>query len=118
MNDPLFSYSFHLFGKDILYVLTLWKVIGYLSMFLFAGRWFVQLFASFRTKKPTFPTLFWIMSLVGSFGMLAYFMFGKTDSVGILSNLFPCGVAGYNLYLDIRHRSRLNHCNENVSKNA
>jgi hypothetical protein len=24
--------------------------------------------------------------------------------VGILSNLFPAGVAGYNLYLDLRHK--------------
>jgi lipid-A-disaccharide synthase-like uncharacterized protein len=29
---------------------------------------------------------------------------GKNDSVGILSNLFPAGVAGYNLYLDLRHK--------------
>jgi lipid-A-disaccharide synthase-like uncharacterized protein len=42
------------------------------------------------------------MSVTGSLLLLAYFVFGKTDSVGILSNLFPALIAGYNLYLDIR----------------
>ena len=46
------------------------------------------------------------MSITGSLLLLAYFTFGKNDSVGILSNLFPAGVAVYNLYLDLRHRRR------------
>ena len=33
--------------------------------------------------------------------------FGKNDSVGILSNLFPMSVAFYNLYLDFSHRKKL-----------
>jgi lipid-A-disaccharide synthase-like uncharacterized protein len=102
MNEPLFTCTFHLFGKEFLYVLTIWKIVGYASMGMFSARWLVQLYATFRMKKPTFPTIFWVMSLVGSLGMLAYFIFGKTDSVGILSNLFPCCVAGYNLFLDLR----------------
>jgi lipid-A-disaccharide synthase-like uncharacterized protein len=44
------------------------------------------------------------MSISGSLLLLSYFTFGKNDSVGILSNLFPAGVAIYNLVLDIRHR--------------
>jgi len=36
--------------------------------------------------------------------LLCYFIFGKNDSVGILSNLFPFTVALYNLYL--HHRIR------------
>jgi lipid-A-disaccharide synthase-like uncharacterized protein len=32
----------------------------------------------------------------------SYFICGKNDSVGILSNLIPAGVGGYNLYLDLR----------------
>jgi lipid-A-disaccharide synthase-like uncharacterized protein len=35
---------------------------------------------------------------------LSYFTFGKNDSVGILSNLFPACVAIYNLVLDLRHK--------------
>ncbi len=36
---------------------------------------------------------------------LAYFVFGKNDSVGILAYLFPSGIAAYNLFLDRQHRA-------------
>jgi lipid-A-disaccharide synthase-like uncharacterized protein len=118
MNDPLFSHTFSVFGKEVLLVITIWKIIGYTSTCMFAGRWVVQFWASARSRKPTFPTIFWIMSLVGNIGLLAYFIFGKTDSVGILSNLFPSFIAGYNLYLDIRHRGLIHNRDETVSKNT
>lgn len=82
--------------------LTPWKIIGYLGVCMFAGRWFVQLFASTRAQKPTFPRLFWTMSLIGSILTLSYFIWGKNDSVGVLSNLFPSFIACYNLFLDMR----------------
>jgi lipid-A-disaccharide synthase-like uncharacterized protein len=47
------------------------------------------------------------MSALGSVLLLAYFIFGKNDSVGILSNLFPLFVALYNLYLDFKHHRRV-----------
>jgi lipid-A-disaccharide synthase-like uncharacterized protein len=97
MNDVLVV----LFGVTI----TPWKLIGYTGVFLFAGRWFVQLWASRLARKPTMPSLFWYMSALGSVLLLGYFIFGKNDSVGILSNLFPLFVALYNLYLDRRHRA-------------
>jgi lipid-A-disaccharide synthase-like uncharacterized protein len=84
--------------------LTPWKLIGYLGVFLFAGRWLVQLAASKVQGKPVLPTLFWYMSVAGSVLLLCYFIFGKNDSVGVLSNLFPFLVAIYNLYLD--HKAR------------
>jgi lipid-A-disaccharide synthase-like uncharacterized protein len=86
------------------WIITPWKLLGYTGVLLFGGRWFVQLFASHMKKKPTFPRLFWYMSLSGSLCLLIYFTFGKNDSVGILSNLFPASVAAYNLVLDITHR--------------
>jgi lipid-A-disaccharide synthase-like uncharacterized protein len=86
------------------WVITPWKLIGYIGVLLFGGRWFVQLIASSMKNKPTFPQLFWYMSLSGSVCLLAYFTFGKNDSVGILSNLFPACVAGYNLFLNVTHR--------------
>jgi len=98
MNQVLLS----AFGLTI----TPWKLIGYLGVGLFAGRWFVQLYYSRKYKRPVVPTVFWIMSFSGSLLLLSYFVFGKNDSVGILSNLFPAGVAGYNLYLDVRHKRR------------
>ncbi len=50
------------------------------------------------------PTVFWLMSISGSLLLLSYFIFGKNDSVGILSNLFPATVACYNLALDLKNR--------------
>ncbi len=84
--------------------LNIGKIIGYIGVFLFAGRWVVQLAASHMSKKPVLPLLFWYMSISGSLLLLSYFIFGKNDSVGILSNLFPMFIAGYNLYLELAHR--------------
>jgi len=84
--------------------LNVGKLIGYTGVFLFSGRWFVQLAASHVSSKPVFPRAFWYMSLAGSLLVLFYFVFGKNDSVGILANLFPFLVAAYNLFLDHNHR--------------
>jgi len=86
--------------------ITPWKLVGYLGVALFAGRWFVQLAYSKMHRRPVLPTAFWIMSISGSLLLLVYFTFGKNDSVGILSNLFPAFIAGYNLFLDLTHRRR------------
>jgi lipid-A-disaccharide synthase-like uncharacterized protein len=98
MNDIIIV----LFGVTI----TPWKLIGYLGVALFAGRWVVQVLATRRHGKPVIPRVFWIMSVSGSVLLLSYFIFGKNDSVGVLSNLFPTGVAIYNLAMDIRARRR------------
>jgi lipid-A-disaccharide synthase-like uncharacterized protein len=85
-------------------VVTPWKLVGYFGVLLFSGRWVVQVVYSKVYKRPVLPTLFWYMSIIGSLALLSYFTFGKNDSVGILSNLFPAFVASYNLYLDLRRR--------------
>lgn len=85
-------------------VVTPWKLLGYLGVFLFAGRWFVQLFASRVKGRVVMPRMFWYMSISGSLLLLSYFVFGKNDSVGILSNAFPLFVALYNLYLDFKSK--------------
>ena len=94
------------FGFNLELVLTPWKLIGFIGVGLFAGRWVVQLHASRKAGKPELPRAFWYMSLAGSAMVLSYFIFGKNDAVGILSNLMPCAIAGYNLHLDIHHRRR------------
>ena len=86
--------------------LTPWKVVGYLGLVLFSGRWLIQLYSSRAQGRPTVPRMFWYMSVTGSLMMLGYFTFGKNDSIGILSNLFPMLIAGYNLYLDFRASGR------------
>ncbi len=85
--------------------ITGWKIVGYIGVLLFSGRWFVQLWASRKARKPVVPRIFWLMSMTGSLICLLYFIFGKNDSVGILAYLFPTTVAAYNLYLDILHKS-------------
>lgn len=87
-------------------VITLWKLIGYAGVTIFAGRWFVQLWASRRAGRPVMTRLFWLMSLTGSVLLLSYFTFGKNDSVGIIANLFPAFIAIYNIILDSRYRKR------------
>jgi lipid-A-disaccharide synthase-like uncharacterized protein len=83
-------------------VITPWKLVGYLGVALFAGRWVVQVLAARRHGRPVIPRTFWAMSILGSALLLSYFIWGKNDSVGVLSNLFPMAVALYNLMLDIR----------------
>lgn len=94
MNEILFE------GFGV--VVTPWKIVGYVGVLTFAGRWVVQVWASHREQVPTMPRLFWYMSLTGSLLLLSYFVFGKNDSVGVLSNLFPAAIAAYNLMLDLR----------------
>jgi lipid-A-disaccharide synthase-like uncharacterized protein len=84
--------------------LTPWKLVGYTGVLLFAGRWVVQVIATRAHGKPTIPRLFWVMSVTGSAALLAYFTFGKNDSVGVLSNLFPMSVAIYNWIMDVRSK--------------
>jgi lipid-A-disaccharide synthase-like uncharacterized protein len=93
---------FHLFGHAV--VLTPWKLIGYAGSLAFGGRWIVQVIASRKHGKPMMPPLFWYMSVGGNLLLLSYFIFGKNDSVGILSNIFPTAINFYNLYLDATHR--------------
>lgn len=83
-------------------VVTPWKIVGYVGVALFAGRWFVQLYASRRHRRPVVPRPFWYMSITGSLLLLSYFIWGRNDSVGVLSNAFPLSVALYNLYLDYK----------------
>jgi lipid-A-disaccharide synthase-like uncharacterized protein len=101
MNEPLL----YVWGVT----LTPWKLVGYLGVFLFAGRWFVQVAASQSRGRPVMPALFWHMSVAGSVLLLAYFIFGRNDSVGVMSNLFPFTVALYNLWLHRRHERRVGH---------
>jgi lipid-A-disaccharide synthase-like uncharacterized protein len=84
-------------------IITPWKLIGYTGTVLFTLRWLVQVLASRKAKRPVLPRLFWYMSITGSVFLLTYFVFGKNDSVGILSNSFPLFMACYNLFLDFRH---------------
>jgi lipid-A-disaccharide synthase-like uncharacterized protein len=97
--------------------ITGWKMIGYAGVFLFSARWFVQLWALREAKKPVLPAVFWVMSLVGSLLSLAYFVFGKNDSVGILAYVFPSIVSVYNLRLEFAQKRRLRNIGDSESSN-
>jgi lipid-A-disaccharide synthase-like uncharacterized protein len=84
-------------------VVTPWKLIGFVGAFMFAFRWVVQAWATRRAGRPTIPRSFWIISLMGSAMVTSYFIWGKNDAVGVLTNLLPASVALYNLVLDVRN---------------
>lgn len=81
---------------------TAWKLIGFLGALMFAGRWLVQAWATRRAGRPMIPRSFWVISLLGSAMVTSYFIWGKNDSVGVLTNLLPASVAFYNLVMDIK----------------
>lgn len=84
--------------------LTVWKCVGLAGALMFSARWFVHMWHRNRTKTAEVPTVFWIMSLIGASLTSAYFIFGKNDSVGIIQNVMPMSVAGWNLWMDLNHR--------------
>ncbi|HKZ74475.1 MAG TPA: lipid-A-disaccharide synthase N-terminal domain-containing protein, partial [Steroidobacteraceae bacterium] len=53
-------------GQAFGVVITPWKLVGYLGVLLFAGRWVVQVLAARRLQRPVIPRLFWTMSMAGS----------------------------------------------------
>lgn len=83
---------------------TGWKTLGWIGALCFAGRWFIQAWHRKRTKSAAMPTSFWVVSVIGAALTSVYFIWGKNDSVGILQNVLPLGVALYNLALDLGHR--------------
>ena len=89
--------------------ITPWKLIGLLGALMFAARWLVQAWATRRVGRPAIPRSFWVISLSGSAMVTAYFIWGKNDAVGVLTNLLPASVAIYNLVMDIKSRRERHH---------
>ena len=99
--------------------ITPWKVIGLMGALMFAGRWLVQAWATKRAGRPSIPRSFWIISLAGSAMVTGYFIWGKNDAVGVLTNLLPASVAVYNLVMDIRSgRTRSESCAPRAGRHA
>jgi len=92
----------HVLANLHLLVLTPWKIIGLLGTLLFTARWFVQFYATKKNKRVTVPMSFWYLSVVGSVFTLAYFIWGKNDSVGIIQTAFPMLVSVYNVVAHLR----------------
>ena len=70
-------------------VVTPWKLVGFLGALMFAVRWVLQAWATRRAGRPIIPRSFWVISLAGSAMVTSYFIWGKNDAVGVLTNLLP-----------------------------
>jgi lipid-A-disaccharide synthase-like uncharacterized protein len=92
--------------------LTGWKLIGFAGCALFTGRWLVQVHATQRRGSVSVPPAFWWFSIAGSVLMLSYFSIGAPDAVGVLSNLLPLAIAGFNLRV-VQQERRTRVSNEN-----
>ena len=64
-----------------------WKAVGWLGNLLFTSRFFVQWWATERSKRVVVPDAFWWLSLGGSGCLLAYGLH-RRDSVFIFAYLF------------------------------
>ncbi|TBR39729.1 MULTISPECIES: lipid-A-disaccharide synthase N-terminal domain-containing protein [Dyella] len=104
--DHLLSELSHILGAIQRFELTPWKVVGFMGSIMFTSRWFVQMYYTRKLKRVVMPLAFWWLSVIGSALLLAYFIFGKNDSVGILSNFFPAFVSVYNLFVHMREVKR------------
>jgi lipid-A-disaccharide synthase-like uncharacterized protein len=86
------------------WTITGWKLLGLVGALCFAGRWLVQAWHRQRHGTSVMPTAFWIISLCGAGMVTAYFIWGKNDSVGIVTNALPASVALWNLVKDVKGR--------------
>ena len=86
-------------------VVTGWKLIGWSGALCFGLRWAVQVWHRRRTADSRLPTSFWWISVVGAAMTLAYFTVSQPDSVGVIQNLLPLGLACWNLGMDWRERA-------------
>ncbi|MEO6798681.1 MAG: lipid-A-disaccharide synthase N-terminal domain-containing protein [Rhodanobacter sp.] len=102
--DFLSNQLLHIIHALQQFELTPWKIVGFAGTLMFTSRWFVQLYYTRKYKRVVMPLAFWWLSVCGSVLLLAYFIFGKNDSVGILSNFFPVFVSVYNLIVHLRHQ--------------
>jgi lipid-A-disaccharide synthase-like uncharacterized protein len=84
--------------------ITGWKIIGWSGALCFALRWGVQVWHRKKTAENRLPSSFWWISIAGAGMTLAYFIFGQPDSVGVVQNVLPLGLAAWNLAMDYRER--------------
>jgi lipid-A-disaccharide synthase-like uncharacterized protein len=82
-----------------------WKAVGLLGSLMFGLRWLVQAWASKKAGRSIVPLSFWIISVIGSSMTLAYFIFYRFDSVGMLNTGLPFAMALYNLRLTLKNQA-------------
>ena len=81
-----------------------WVVIGFVGQGLFTARFLVQWLASERAGRSVIPVQFWVLSLLGTWLVLAYAIY-RADPVFILAYAFNTVVYVRNLMLIRKERS-------------
>ena len=81
-----------------------WNAIGWLGNAVFFSRFFVQWYVTERTKQVVVPVIFWWLSLVGSFLLLAYALFYDKHYVVIFAYAFTWIPYIRNLIIHRRHK--------------
>jgi len=83
--------------------LDFWIILGLAAQLAFTARFLVQWIASERCGKSVIPVAFWYLSLVGSWGLLAYAIV-RADPVFILGQSIGSFIYLRNLTLVYRER--------------
>jgi lipid-A-disaccharide synthase-like uncharacterized protein len=97
----------HLFpgtGAELTSWSIFWNGIGWLGNAVFFSRFFVQWYATEKTKQVVVPVIFWWLSLAGSFLLLAYALFYDKHYVVIFAYAFTWIPYIRNLIIHRRHR--------------
>ena len=98
INDKLFGVEWHF-----------WKVVGWLGNVVFFSRFFVQWWATEKTKQVIVPNSFWWLSLIGSLLLLAYGLH-RRDSVFIFAYAFTWIPYIRNLIISYHNRRHTPDC--------
>jgi lipid-A-disaccharide synthase-like uncharacterized protein len=85
--------------------LDLWIIIGLIGQIVFSLRFVIQWIYSEIKKEVTFPFAFWILSIGGSFLLLAYAIY-KQDPVFILGQSFGSIIYFRNIILFIKKNKK------------
>ena len=94
-----------------------WNVIGWTGQALFFSRFFVQWYATEKKKQVVVPSIFWWLSLAGSFLLLLYALFYDKHYVVIFSYAFVWIPYIRNLVIHHRHKQAHLDC-PNCGKNC
>jgi len=94
------------FSDKLTSVQMIWLAIGFVAQLIFSLRFIVQWIASERAGKSVMPVVFWYISLLGGFMLLAYAIHRK-DPVFILGQAAGVVVYFRNLVLIYREKNRL-----------
>lgn len=76
----------------------LWLGLGLLGQGAFSGRFLIQWLASERAGRSVVPTVFWVLSVVGSALLLVYALH-RRDPVFILGQSAGIAIYGRNLQM-------------------